>query len=143
MNWFDDKINREFDFLNKSGFKGPIVPESSREIHAIYVKKCLILDIFYNGGYDITLIQTKTIIPGIEENKISFTDIYSKTSRIYKLKTLDFKNELFNSVYFNDQHEKFFWYYRHLLIQNPKILNGNLYKFSLRYRLLRILRLKK
>lgn len=143
MNWFDEKINHEFDFLNKLGFKGPIVPQSSREIHAIYVKKCLILDICYNGGYLINLIKTKTIIPGIKENKISFSDIYSKNSRVYKLETLDFKNKLFNSVYFNDRHEKFFWYYRHLLILNPEILNGNLYKLSYRYRLLRVLRLKK
>jgi hypothetical protein len=143
MNWFTDKINREFDFLNTSGFKGPFERNLSREMHAIYVKKCLILDFGYDGYYFIDLTKTKTLLPELEENIINIYDLdYSDFSH-YELRKLDFKNRLFNSVYFNDRNEKFFWYYRQLLLQNPEILNGNLYKLSLKYRLLRILGLKK
>jgi len=139
----DDNINREFDFFNKLGFKGPFERTLSREIHAIYAKKCLILDIGYDGSYFISLKKTKTLIPGLEENKINIFDLDERDFKYYDIRTLDFKNRIFNSVYFNDRHEKFFWYYRRLLLQNPEILNGNLYKLSLSYRLLRILRLKK
>lgn len=143
MSWFGEEINREFDFLNKLGFKGPYERNLSREMHAIYVKKCLILDIAYDGAYFISFEKTKTLMPELEENNKNIFDLDYSDFKHYDLRILDYKNKLFNSVSFNNQHEKFFWYYRRLLILNPEILNGNLYKLTLRYRLLRILRLKK
>jgi hypothetical protein len=139
----DLQIERYLGFIPKLGYKGPFVFNYVREVHINYVKGNLIIDIVYDGSYNIQLIKTKKTLPEIEQNKLRFTDLAFREYKTYDLTVLDYKKKIFNSVSFRDKDEKILWYYSHLLIKNRQILSGDLYKLSLRYQILRKMGIKK
>mgnify|MGYP001182256712 FL=1 len=136
-------IDKFFDFLvTDFEFKGPFSYSYVREYHTDYVKGNLIVKVMYDGGFWVGLIVLKNPNPEIETGKLRVVDIdYSKT-KSYELEELDWKKKLWNSVSSSNFPDKSLWYYSKILKQNPEILEGNLKKLSMRYKLLKMLKLK-
>jgi hypothetical protein len=135
--------DKYFDFLLKSGFKGPYEYNSGHEMQSDYVKKDLIIKISYDGRYFASIIKTKKIIPGLEEGTKTLKDIDYNLIISHDLEDLDPKKRLFNLIASNNEDEKYLLYYSRLLKDNPEILSGNLSKFNLVNYLLRKSGLKK
>ena len=136
-------IDKYFDFLiTDFEFKGPFSYSYVREYHTDYVKGNLIVKVMYDGGFWVGLIVLKNPNPEIETGKLRVVDIdYSKT-KSYELEELDWKKKLWHSVSSSNFPDKSLWYYSKILRQNPELLKGNIEKFTLHYKLLKMLRLK-
>jgi hypothetical protein len=136
----DFQEDRYFGFLVNQGFKGPFNFNIAYEMHTTYVRGKIIIDIAYDGGYQVYIVRTKRLIPELETGKKKLSDLDFSESSYHALTELDPKKKIFNSVDFNNQIDKQLWYYSKLLLDNPEILLGDLKKFNFFNILLRRLR---
>jgi hypothetical protein len=132
-----------FGFLTNRGFKGPFEFNVAYEQHSTYVKGNIIIDIAYDGGFGVSIIKTKKLIPELESGTKKYSELEFNEYLYYPLSLLDPKhitNQLLSiKTKPNDQLR----YYFELLKENPEILDGDLRKFRLQSRIWRKLGLTK
>ena len=138
-----ENTDKYFEFLKQYGYSDPIEYNYVREVHRDYIKGNLVISIAYEGSYWVEFIKTKSTFPSLATGVTKLKDLDFKETQFYDLTLLDTKNKLYNSIDFDDKDEKNLWYYSNLLKTNPEILNGDLRKFSLTNRFLRLMGIKK
>jgi hypothetical protein len=139
----DFLLDKYFGFLStEQNFKGPYTYNYVREVHTDYVKGDLIVKIAFEGDYWVDIVKLKKPDPDIENGSKRVVDLDSSGFKYYTLGQLDHKKKLWNSISSDNFPEKRLWYFLNILRKNPEILNGNLEKFTLRYKLLKGLHLK-
>jgi hypothetical protein len=139
----DFVLSSYFQFLISTfGFKGPYEYKIGRWGGSYYVKGDIIVTFEYEGTYIAMIMKTKKVFPDLENGKLNLIDIRPQDYRYYNISQLDYKKRLWNSVSNENFKEKCYWYYENLIKNNSEILTGDFYKFSLRYLLLRKLKIK-
>ena len=137
-----ENTDKYFEFLKHYGFSDPIEYNYGREVHRDYIKGNLVISIAYEGSYWVEVIKTKITLPSLATGLTKIKDLDFKDKQFFDLTSLDSKKKLFNSINFDDEHEKNLLYYSSLLKSNPEILNGDLRKFTLTNRFLRLVGIK-
>ncbi len=136
-------IEKFFDFLiTDFDFKGPFSYPYVREYHTDYVRGNLIISVMYEGDFWAGLTVLKNPNPEIETGNLRVVDIDYAETKYYELEQLDWKKKLWNSISSSNLTDKRLSYYSQILKQNPEILEGNLKKLTLHYKLLKMLKLK-
>jgi len=129
--------DKYFDFLLRTGFKGPFEYNYVREIHTTYVKRNIIVNLIYEGSFWVYVYKTKKYIPELELGTKRIIDLDHSEYKSYDLFNLDPRRLIYNSVEFNNQIEKDLWFFSKLLKDNPEILDGNFKEFSVSKYILR------
>jgi len=89
------------------------------------------------------IMKTKKTFTDLENGELNLLDIEPDDYAYYEISKLDYKKRFWNSVSDENFTEKYYWYYEKLIKNNPEILNGDFYKFSLGCLLLKKLKIKK
>jgi len=133
-----------FQFLvSTHGFKGPFEYKPGRRAGSYYVKGDVIVNFEYDGTYIAMIMKTKKTFTDLENGELNLLDIEPDDYAYYEISKLDYKKRFWNSVSDENLTEKYYWYYEKLIKNNPEILNGDFYKFSLGCLLLKKLKIKK
>ena len=82
-----------FDFLTSEyGFGGPYQYHQYHreyEPHATYVRKNIVVDVYFDEGYIVSVSKIRHHIPGLETGKILLKDINSSSRERHYLHFLD------------------------------------------------------
>ena len=132
-----------FGFLTNHGFKGPFEFNVAYEQHSTFVKGNIIIDIANDGGFWVTIIKTKKLIPEIESGTKKYSELELNEYWDYPVSLLDPKHIRNQSLSIKTKPNNQLRYYFELLKENPEILDGDLRKFSLLNRLWKKLGLTK
>lgn len=130
------QIKKHFDFLTQYGFSGPYNYETDYTSSINYVKETIIIHIVFSGRYWCYIYKTKGPIDAIRTGQANVDSIPRNELIVsHEISKLDSKRKIWNSVSEDNFPEKPLWYYSKLIIQNKEIINGDLRKFSIFYRL--------
>ncbi len=133
-------VYKYFDFLiTDFGFSRIKDYSYSREEHTDYVKKNLIIKVIYDGDFWVELLKSNKNLPELQDGAKRTVDFEYNNFKRFDLKSLDPQNKIYNSVSSENFPEKKLWYYSKLLKENSEILEGDMSKFSFKYRLLAFL----
>ncbi|MBN2611453.1 MAG: hypothetical protein JXB00_07850 [Bacteroidales bacterium] len=136
-------INKYFGFLVANfKFQGPYSYQYVREYHTDYVKGNLIVKVVYEGDFWVSLILLKNPNPEIETGKLRVVDLDYSEIKSFQVEALDRKKKLWNSVSSSNFPDKSLWYFSKILRQNSELLDGNFGKFTMRFRILKMLGIK-
>lgn len=136
-------IDKYFDFLIAGHkFNGPYSYQYVREFHTDYVKGNLIIKVAYEGDFWVDMIMLKNPNPEIENGHLRVVDLDYSEIKYFNLEKLDWKKKFWNTVSSSNLPDKRLWYYSNILRQNPELLDGKFEKFTLRFRIQKMLGLK-
>jgi len=132
-----------FGFLTNHGFNGPFKFNIAYEQHSTFVKGNIVIDIAYDGGFWVSIIKTKKLIPELESGTKKYSDLGFNEYLDYPLSLLDPKKSENQSLSVKSKPIDQLRYFSELLKENPEILDGDLRKFRLLNQLWRKLGLRK
>lgn len=130
-------------FLTNHGFKGPFEYNVACEQHRTFVKGNILIDIAFDGGFWVTIIKTKKLIPEIESGTKKYSELELNEYLYYPLSLPDLKHIANQSLSIKTKPNDQLRYYFELLKDNPEILDGDLRKFGWLNRLWRKIGLTK
>lgn len=130
------EVERKFNFLNTEyGFKGPFEWNVAYEREYTYVNQQYYLNVGFDGGFMISVGKTKQLIPELSTGELTLEDIGYKNRESRDLILLLSKKEKNHFEMIKDPIESLSLY-SEIVQNNPEILKGRWYKFSVRYKIL-------